>query len=180
MKRVMLDIETLSTSKHAAVLSLGVAVFDDSQVLDTNGWAIDIKSMEGHISTATIGWWMQQNDAAREFSFGGKHHAISVASELRPYIADADEVWANDPDFDLVILQHWWERMPRLNTWPVSFRKYRSVRTMIMLAQRYYIDTASAWTGATSHNPIDDAASQARAVIEVFKALDRRHGEILR
>lgn len=178
----MIDIETLSTSKHAAVLSIGVAVFDDTQVIDTNGWAVEMAALEGHghILPSTLSWWMQQSEAAREFSFQGKCHPISMATELRPYIADADEVWANDPDFDCVILQNWWERMPRLNAWPVSFRKYRSVRTMMMLAKRYYIGTDHIWTGATTHNPIDDAACQARACIEVFKALDRRHGEMLR
>lgn len=180
MKRVMLDIETLSTNTHAAVLSIGVAVFDDTQVLDTNGWAMEMRAMEGHIDPSTLSWWMKQSDVAREFSFSGKYHPIAAASELRPYITDAEEVWANDPNFDLVILQHWWERMPRLNAWPVSFRKYRSVRTMMMLASRYYVGTDHVWTGATAHNPIEDAACQARAVIEVFKALDKRHAEMLR
>lgn len=180
MKRVMIDIETLSTNKHAAVLSIGVAVFNETQVVDTNGWAVEMGAIEGHIDPNTLAWWMKQSDAAREFSFNGTHHPIAMASELRPYIADADEVWANDPDFDLTILQHWWERMPRLNAWPVSFRKYRSVRTMLMLAKRYYIATEHVWTGKTAHNPIDDAACQARAVMEVFGALDRRHSEMLR
>lgn len=180
MKRAMIDIETLSTSKHAAVLSVGVAVFDDNQVIDTNGWAVDMAAIDGDINPSTLAWWMKQSEEARAFSFGGKHHQLSIASELRPYIADADEVWANDPDFDLVILQHWWERMPRLGVWPVSFRKYRSVRTMTMLAKRYHIATEHVWNGVTAHNPIDDAASQARAVIEVFQSLDRRHSEMLR
>lgn len=180
MKRVMIDIETLATSKQAAVLSIGVAVFDDQSILDTAGWACDLEHLHGDINPQTVGWWMKQNESAREFSFTGKHHPLSVASELRPYISDAEEVWANDPDFDCVILQHWWERMPRLNAWPVSFRKYRSVRTMMMLANRYYVGTDHVWTGATVHNPIEDAACQARAVIEVFEALDRRHSEMLR
>lgn len=180
MKRAMVDIETLSTSKHAAVLSIGVAVFDDNQVIDTNGWAVNMADIHGEMSPTTLAWWVQQSEEARAFSFNGKCHPLSMASELRPYIDAADEVWANDADFDLVILQHWWERMPRLNAWPVSFRKYRSVRTMKMLAQRYNIDVSHVWSGLTAHNPIDDAASQARAVIEVFKALDLRHGEMLR
>lgn len=180
MKRAMIDIETLSTNKHAAVLSVGVVIFNDTSILDSAGWAIQMESMEGHIDTGTLSWWMKQSEEARAFSFSGKHHAVSVASELRPYITDADEVWANDPDFDLTILQHWWERMPRLNAWPVSFRKYRSVRTMMMLAKRYYVATDHVWTGVTAHNPIDDAACQARAVIEALGALDRRHSEMLR
>jgi 3'-5' exoribonuclease Rv2179c-like domain len=186
MKQVMIDIETLSTNKHAAILSVGVAVFATEgaaagQIIDTNGWAVDMNAIGGgHIDPGTLAWWMKQDESARQFSFGGTHHPISIASELRPYIADADEVWANDPDFDLVILQHWWERMERLNAWPVSFRKYRSVRTMTAMAKRYYVETSHVWQGKTAHNPIEDACGQARAVMAVFEALDRRHSEMLR
>jgi hypothetical protein len=51
---------------------------------------------------------------------------------------------------------------------------------MMMLAQRYYISTEHVWAGHTAHHPIEDAVGQARAVIEVFAALDRRHAEMLR
>lgn len=182
MKRVMVDIETLSTDKHAAVLSIGVAVFSDTEVLVTDGWAMDMRDIDGHINPSTVAWWMKQDESAREFSFTGKHHPTSIASSLRSYLADANEVWANDPDFDLVILQNWWERMSAkldLGRWPVSFGKYRSMRTMKSLATRYYIDTSHVWSGKTAHNPIDDATCQARAVIEVFHCLDRGRGEIL-
>lgn len=182
----MIDIETLSTSPVAAVISVGVAVFNDTEVLDTNGWAVELSSLgEGHIDPGTLAWWMKQSEAAREFSFGGTHHPMSVLSELRPYLVDSDELWANDPDFDLVVLRHWWERLPRLGPWPSPdnkplFRKYRSMRTMKALAKRYSIDISHVWAGKTSHNPIDDAAGQARAVIAVLQALDARHPEMLR
>lgn len=180
MKRAMVDVETLSTHKHAAVIAVGVAVFDDTHILDTNGWAIQMETLDGHIDPGAIAWWMKQSAEAREFSFSGTHHAISVASELRPYIVDADEVWANDPDFDLVVLQNWWERMPRLGPWPVRFRKYRSVRTMMMLAKRYSISTDHVWTTERPHHPVEDSAQQARAVLEVLGHLDRKHPELLR
>ena len=179
MKRVMVDIETLSTRKDAAVLSIGAVMFDDTQILDSAGYAIDMRKMTGHIDPSTVKWWLEQSDTARAYSFSGTEKPDAVASWLGTYLEGATEVWANDPDFDMVILQNWWERTTA-SRWPANFRNYRSVRTMTMLAQRYHIETAHVWTGATAHNPIEDAACQARAVIEVFKALDRRHGEMLR
>lgn len=178
MKRLMLDIETLSTRKNAAVLSIGGVEFDDTSVIDSFGWAMNMRQITGHIDPGTVQWWLKQNESARAFSFSGDFHPEHVAGQLYLRLAMADEIWANDPDFDLVILQDWMERLGK--TWPVSFRKYRSVRTIRMLAERYYIDLSTVWNGLTAHNPIDDAAAQARAVIEVFKALDRRHGEMLR
>src|SRR5579872_6912418 len=128
MKRVMVDIETLSTHKDAAVLSIGVAMFDDDQVIDTAGWSIDMKKITGHINPATVQWWMQQSENAKSYSFCGDLSPDSVATFLQSYLQTADEVWANDPDFDMIILQNWWERTASV-PWPVSFRKYRSVRT---------------------------------------------------
>lgn len=175
MKRVMLDIETLSTDKHAAVLSIGAAVFDPiNGVTHTDGWAIRLDKLTGHINPATVGWWMKQEEVAQEFSFKGTFRPSDAAVQLRDILADADELWARDPDFDCVILQHWWERTLSISEipWPVSFHKYRSCRTMAMIAKAKGIDTRDAWHGGTAHNPIEDAAGQARAVIMVLKALE--------
>lgn len=175
MKRVMLDIETLSTDKHAAVLSIGAAVFDPiNGVTRTDGWAMRMGDLTGHINPATVQWWMKQEEVVREFSFKGEFRPSEVAIQLRDVLANTDELWASDPDFDCVILQHWWERTLVVSgiPWPVSFRKYRSCRTMSMIAKAKGIDTSGAWLHDTAHNPVEDAAGQARAVIAVLKALE--------
>lgn len=172
MKRVMLDIETLSTDKHAAVLSIGVAVFDPAQgITYTNGWALRMDKIDGHINPATVKWWLQQEEVAREYSFKGDALPLVAGNELMHVLVDADEVWANDPDFDCVILQHWWERTLKSIPWLVSFRKYRSMRTLSMIAKAKGIDVSSAYISTTAHNPIEDAVGQARAVNIILTAL---------
>lgn len=174
MKRVMLDIETLSTDKHAAVLSVGVAVFDTiNGITHTDGWAIRMdKDLTGRIDPQTVSWWMKQEEVVRDFSWKGEHSPMSVLVALRVVLVDTHELWACDPDFDCAILQHWWERTAPAIPWPVSFRKYRSCRTMSMIAKAKGIDTKEAWGTSTAHNPIEDAAGQAREMIVILKALE--------
>lgn len=173
MNRVMLDIETLSTDKHAAVLSIGLVKFDPAQgVTHSQGWAIDMGRLTGHIDPKTVQWWMGNDEAAREFSFKGEANPLSVTFDLHGLLAEADEVWANDPDFDCVILQHWWQRTSTLS-WPVPFWKYRSCRTVKALAKGMGVSDiiASTHVGMTTHNPVEDAAKQAREVCAFLKIL---------
>lgn len=171
---VMLDLETLSTKSDAAIISIGVARFDESGVLDTKGWAIDQTEVFGHVDPGTVYWWMKQSDAAKRYSFNGKEKALVAAQELKEFLLGGPgakgctELWANDPDFDVVILRHWWDTLrPRMGTFPVSFRASRSFRTIKALTPD--CDLSECYLG-TAHNPVDDAAMQARAVIKM-----RRH-----
>ena len=74
-------------------------------------------------------------EAARQFSFYGKHSSMSVALALKDFIdrhaPHPSEVWANDPDFDLTILKRWWTRVEKhhsftLPRWPISYKASRS------------------------------------------------------
>lgn len=166
---MMIDIETLSTENNAAVISIGYATFDDTGILETNGWSLDLKKITGHIDPGTIKWWMGQSDLARAYSFNGTAKPAEVASVLAAKLQGVTELWANDPDFDAVILKNWFERTDK-GRWPVSFRNYRSVRTILGLAREAGVAIYS-FEPAVAHNPIDDASSQARAVIAARKGL---------
>lgn len=178
MKSVMVDIETLSTMKDAAVISIGICAFnEDKGVIASAGWALDARDWTGNIDPSTIKWWTKQNEAARDFSFNGVERATSVAVGLKDFIRQwgggeaEDETWANDPDFDLVILQSWWKRIAAIGPFPFHYRSARSCRTIWAEAKRLgiYYDPAAMHTVA--HNPVDDACNQARAVIAVRKNL---------
>jgi hypothetical protein len=167
----MVDIETLGTGNHAAVISVGIVAFDESSVLASDGWAIRSADWHGDIDPDTVRWWMQQESAARNFSSGGEYTATTVALKLAEFMGQhrPEEVWANDPSFDVVILKNWWKRC---NTgplkFPIDFRSERSFRTIKAEARRLGIDMDQAYRmNATAHNPVDDAANQARAVILV-------------
>lgn len=167
----MIDLETLSTRYDAAVVSIGVAIFNDDKILDTNGWALDPKYVTGHIDPKTVMWWMQQGEAAREFSFSGKFMPSTVAFELKTLLAqyDVKEVWSKDPHFDHVILTEWWARIDQhVGEFPYHYRAPRSYRTLEAEVLRAGFDE-SEWAqwNYVAHNPVDDAVTQARAVIKM-------------
>ena len=178
----MLDLETLSTRYDAAVISVGVAIFNDEKTIASAGWAIEPASIHGHIDPKTIFWWTQQGEAAREFSFTGKFTDATVAFELKTLLSqhNVDEVWSKDPHFDHVILESWWARVKArapVGDFPVHYRSPRAFRTLEAEALRSGFDE-SEWAqwNYVAHNPIDDAMTQARAVIKMRQLMGSRHG----
>lgn len=183
MNHAMIDLETLSTRSDAKVLSIGVAIFNDTDVVATDGWAIDIgDDVGGHVDWGTVKWWMEQDAIAREFSWGGRVLNATAAFNLKTFVAqwDAKEFWSKDPHFDHVILENWWRRVGESpmggssgrpvqlhpGDFPVSYKSPRSYRTLVGEAVDLGFDENSARSGSyVAHNPIDDAAIQARVVI---------------
>lgn len=188
MNHAMIDIETLSKQPDAAIISIGVAIFNDEQVIASEGWAIDHLYWHGHLDPSTIHWWSQQSEAAREFSFSGKFTDFSAAFALKTLLAQHNvaEVWANDPQFDLVKLEQWWRRIgdtgrvrpisPSAGEYPIHYRKERSYRTICALAQEVTgDDPRKGWAGNyVAHDPVQDAVSQARVVIFARSIIHRR------
>ena len=175
MNSAMIDIETLSTRHDAAVVSIGVAIFNEAGLVHTDGWALSPKEIQGHIDPATIGWWMKQSDEARKATFEGTENAFGAAFKLKATLAqfNAEEVWANDPTFDIVILKNWWERLNshglKVGDFPINFRAERSFRTIVAESKRLGFDP---WLNSgmyVAHNAIDDAAAQARVVVAARK-----------
>lgn len=189
MKYAMFDLETLSLRPNAAVVSIGLAIFDDEQVLHVQSWPLAPDHIHGHIDAATIAWWMDPDrDAARQATFGGKYTCFSAGYDIKTLLAEHDvkEVWANDPDFDLVVLKSWWARTgvtpvagtPPMNLgdWPVKYWTHRSFRTIIGECVRLGHDTHDLKGFYVAHDAGEDAAAQARAVIAARKLLNK--GEV--
>lgn len=173
MNSAMLDIETLGTGSDSAVISVGLVAFsEDAGIIASTGWAIRPEDWHGHIDPKTVKWWMSQNEAAQHFSFGGVTQDYFVAQAIASFvhIHKIEEVWANDPDFDVVILKNWWSRVAATHTvaagfWPFKYNQSRSFRTITAEAKRLGINYDHIYDHKTvAHNPIDDAANQARVV----------------
>lgn len=174
MTNAMIDLETLSTRYDAAVVSIGVAIFNDEKILDSAGWALKPETVVGHIDPKTVAWWMEQADVAREFSFNGKILPHTAAFELKTLLArfDVKEVWSKDPHFDHVILTSWWEKLGGVGEFPYHYRAPRSYRTLESETIRAGYDKQM-WEqyNYVAHIPIEDAVAQARAVIAMRRLL---------
>lgn len=176
----MIDIETLSTRPDACVIAIGMVGFDDKEILHSEGFQIREQDWDGHIDPQTVKWWMGQETVAQDFSFRNPYPVeVNVAKGQLKLFAETyckNEVWANSPNFDLTILQSWWVRGGKHGSWPLAFRNYRDTRTLWDLARRAGTDFSEAFANAgTAHNPIDDAARQARAVIIARNGLLKLH-----
>jgi hypothetical protein len=187
MNHLMIDLETLSTDDNAAIVSIGAAVFDNEKVIDTESWQLTFENMSGHIDPTTVAWWLSQSKEAQQATFGGDRCAPWVAAgQLINMCAkhSVTTVWANDPHFDVVILQNWWKRYSRGSTslpvssvvivspWPFKYNQPRSFRTIVELGEQvgFEKEHRDAARGMyVAHCAVEDAAAQARVVIAIKK-----------
>lgn len=179
MKSLMVDIETLDTEPGACIISIGICAFtQEDNVIASQGWAISDRDWHGTINPSTVKWWTKQNEAAREYSFNGSVTSLNAALELKAFMElyGGDELWANDPDFDVTLLKMWWKRVEHHHKYtlgnfpggPLRHRLPRSYRTLVAEATRLGIQYGGAFNhGSVAHNPVDDACNQARVIVRI-------------
>jgi len=160
---LMVDIETFGTSMGAPVITIGAVLFDpyasdSSEELLRRVFIrrIDISDaikLATHVDGGTIRWWLEQNDDAIKALVAGE---VSTAQEafkdLEQYcnergtfanekffdnITDfpkANRYWAKDPDFDMRLMQYYYDHPSISAKQPWDFWACRSVRTVQDLA----------------------------------------------
>jgi len=168
MNRVMLDLETLGPRSGSVITSIGAVKFD----LDGTGAAfhrtIDIVDSQSHgleIDADTLQWWLEQSDEARK-ELQGERPLKDVLGQFSSFVKRVDEIWANAPTFDCVILRGAYEAIDRDPPW--SFRDERCFRTLRHLPQFIGTDHVG-----TEHNARDDALSQAEAAVLTLRELEQ-------
>lgn len=104
MIRAMIDIEALAGPPWAVILEIGLVRNDGEEPLQV---VLDIKDQERRkIDCSTLSWWHGQPDAwaavMRRQALGMplRSGLLTLARALN----GVDEVWANSPSYDLVIL----------------------------------------------------------------------------
>lgn len=178
MKRGMIDIETLSSQSDAAVVSIGLVGFDDTDILFRQSFAILTEDWHGHIDPRTVKWWMEQGADAQAFSFRNPEPRMAVQAALlvQEFALNycQQECWANGPQFDLVVLRNWWRRTMGADTFPVRYRAYRDCRTLWRSVEdRVQVDLSEGiQVSGVAHDPLYDAEWQARKVQKAFWILD--------
>lgn len=113
MKRVMIDLETMSTRPTAAVIALTVAMRDDvNPHISARTWRIDPTLALGHVDEQTCNWWSEQNAEVKNFVWGGNESPTEVFSSVRSWIQangayGEDVLYYGDPaDFDFPIIRN--------------------------------------------------------------------------
>lgn len=175
----MVDIETLSVHPDAAVLSTGAVAFDPVIGLAPVSFesTLDRAQQKGRrIDSDTVAWWIRQAEenpgAAQVFNERRLEPVERSLKRLTEYYnhwcTEDSGVWANGPDFDLVILRSLYEDHNLSPPW--THRQHRCYRTLRGFAQEAGLDI-NIPPNMHQHNALSDANYQARFTIEAMKQL---------
>ena len=178
--QVAIDLETLSTSPAAVMLSIGaVAVCESTGTRLQFYAATSVDSQPGRKTDAsTLIWWDKQStEAHKAFDYAHSEDCPPLSQaldQLTDWLGKLGEthdvyVWGNGADFDIGILSHAYKEISNFVPW--DFRKVRDMRTLYDLTLRFGL-TISVPRVGTHHNALDDAQFQADVVMESLRQLE--------
>lgn len=164
---MMVDLETMSTAPNALVTSIGIAVFDEAEVLESYHLSIIAEGQKGHISEDTVRWWLDQDPAVFAQSRTSPLLAVDVARRVREVWmnSNANTIWAKPAHFDLPILENFIRSVDVRVPW--SHRDIRCLRTVEQIVGR----KVEVMVGA--HNAEIDARAQAEGLVVWNKDLNK-------
>ncbi|MEO3879306.1 3'-5' exonuclease [Rheinheimera fenheensis] len=186
MNNVMIDIETLSTSKNAVIISLGAVFFDINTgalgssfyytITRESCWEYGLEE-DGE----TLCWWSEQSEEARAVLTCPD--ADDLAQVLHDFVGwlgentpeeQHPEIWGNGPSFDNAILDNAYRACGIKTPWRYS--NERCVRTMVNLGRQLLnIDPKKTIERVgTYHHALADAEHQAKYVSAIYQALNAK------
>lgn len=166
MQNIMLDLETMSTSANAAIVSIGAVKFNHSEITDKFYTTIDLQSCikKGfEIDGNTIKWWMKQSDDARKEIYNKGVEIKDALRDFRKWIGKENiQIWGNGADFDNTILTNAFCKYGLILPWP--YHSNRCFRTI-----KYSFETIKIADVGTAHKAVDDAEYQAKYLMALVK-----------
>lgn len=180
---VMLDLETLSTAKDAAVFQIAALCFDPDTGETGPAFCEFINQPSGRIDASTVFWWMQQKAAAY---VGGKLSVCSAAEPEEDRLQQFAEwfrglnavaLWSHGATFDIVVLENAYARSEWCAGKPWSYKIERDTRTLYALAYADGKPPAVPTDDTRKHDAAYDCEIQAQQVTLAWRKL--RHAEQL-
>ena len=170
-KRIMVDLETISSKSNASIVSIGAVYFDQDEVyLDKTFYCV-VDSVGGvikygrHKDPNTMKWWAQQSPEAKAVLVDKS--ALDLKDALNAFSLFAGdtgsvmlnpEMWGNGADFDCVILGNSYEACKMHKPWSyANNRCFRTLKNEIKLKPGQFVPREG-----THHNALDDAIYQAK------------------
>lgn len=184
--QLMIDIETLGTGPTAHVLQIGICPFrfEEDWVGEPTTFGIDpeVAQPGSSIDGSTVRWWI---DSRRQEAWGSimghPTHSPALASamliqEISEHGDRITGVWAKSPQFDLVILRHFFEWYCHKVPW--EFRIERDLRTLVAMGIdmgiEHDIDAIRAGVGGVRHTAGFDAQVQATHAVMIGQDMRER------
>ena len=170
MTQIMVDIETLGTSKNSVILSIGAVQFSDKGVEKKFYVQVDPTSCTDwglQIDARTVMWWLDQSDEARKALSSGKGEALDVALDMLigAFKWKDATVWANGIDFDFTLLEEAMKATGRAAPW--AYWSKMDFRTVKNLAPRAIYDACKV-DNTVKHNALADATAQAATLVNLL------------
>lgn len=169
MNNIMVDLETMSTSSQAAIISIGAIYFDAKEGLGKEFYCkVSLAScMKAglEVDAPTIIWWLQQAESARkEFFDNDKADSLEDAlTKLSEFIEPGCQIWGNGPAFDNAILQSAYRLLGKKLPWKYSNdRCFRTIKELFPGVAKP--------PKSDHHNALADAKWQAQYYLNMFKA----------
>ena len=163
--KIMIDLETLGTKPNSVILSIGAVAFDENGFYDEFYVNVDLQSSIHYgfdIDASTVYWWLKQDKKAGEVLGEDKEIFGTALGKFINFIKlhESDEIWANSPSFDLVMIKNCFSKLGIDDQW--GFWLERDFRTFLSLtnADRVY--------PAIAHNALEDAKAQAQTLINYW------------
>jgi len=160
----MIDLETLSQKKTAAVVSIGACKFDERGILDTfycNIDPISCREVGLHIQQETIDWWRKQKSEAYKALKNNRKSLTEALTEFKIwYGSKSVPTWGNSNSFDCVILENAFESVGIDCPW--KFWDERCFRTFKALFK------SDMKLEGVQHNALDDAIYQTKYILDVL------------
>lgn len=169
---VMIDIETLCTKPEAVILTIGAVKFDPFSNKIGDGLYIkpdvDEQTAKGRtIDENTLTWWMNQAEDVREeaLSMDDRISVEEMYRQLNRFIVGAENVWAQGPVFDMVILAN----IYRQYGWPTPWQYWQVADSRTTF--KMHGDPREKGK-AGLHNALEDCISQAKAIQQIYQRLE--------
>lgn len=192
--QMMIDIETMGANPTAPILSIGAVAYDIDTGQQDEGFVVNIDFDSAFYNRtpdpATVKWWMGQTKEAQDELIN--RETVTIIEGLKQLAAYIDkhmpgstaspngdfkgrEIWANDPDFDLVILSTAMKQFHITVPWP--FWGGRSCRTVCAMLDGVYRRYNFPREG-THHSALDDCRYQIEYITKMWTfARDRILGK---
>lgn len=173
MTDIMVDLETLSTSMDAQILTIGAVAFD-RKTFDIKGEfyrRIDLSSCEEiglRKNSSTVEFWDKQSSEARKEAFNPENR-VHIKDAMYDFVQfweknKGERFWCNGANFDEPILSTVFERLNFYKPW--KFWNVRCVRTFLATGGRSMKDY-----GWAAHHALVDCKNQVAALKDVSEKL---------
>lgn len=170
MWHLSVDIETMGKAPTGAIIAVGARLFNKDEIGRGFEVFIDPQSARayGDVDNSTMDWWAKQDGDVYQQVFGGRIPSSDAALRFVNFVTETkpETIWAYPPQFDLLILQHWFDKVGL--KWPFHYRAERCARTMRAWGEAFGLQYDDCYGDVTKHLPLDDATAQARVVQKVM------------